>query len=53
MKQLTINDYKVTIFYHQNAPAQLFIQDKSGFQIYAHRVSGNPLDRAVEVIEAQ
>jgi hypothetical protein len=51
MKQLTINGYKVTIFYHRNG-TQLFIQDKSGFQVYAHKVSTNPLDRALEVIES-
>ena len=52
MQQLTINGYLVTIYYHRNG-TQLFIQNAGGFQIYAHRVSGNPLDRAVEVIEAQ
>ena len=53
MKQLNIDGFKVTIFYHRNAPAQLFIQDAAGFQIYAHKVSKNPLERAVEIIEAQ
>lgn len=52
MKQLSINGFKVTIFYHCNG-TQLFIQDASGCQIYAHKVSGNPFERAVEIIEAQ
>ena len=52
MKQLTINGYLVTIFQTKNG-TQLFIQDKSGFQVYAHKVSKNPLERAVEIIEAQ
>jgi len=52
MKQLTINGFLVTIFQTKNG-TQLFIQNPAGFQIYAHRVSSNPLDRAVEIIEAQ
>lgn len=51
MKQLNINGYLVTIFYHRNGN-QLFIQDANGWQIYSHKVSGNPLDRAVELIES-
>ncbi|MDQ4119876.1 MAG: hypothetical protein M3209_00230 [Acidobacteriota bacterium] len=52
MKELNINGYKVSIFYHRNG-TQLFIQNADGFQIYAHKISGNPLERAVEIIEAQ
>jgi hypothetical protein len=51
MKQLTINGYTVTVFQTKNG-TQLFIQDANGFQIYAHKVSSSPLERAVEVIES-
>ena len=51
MKQLTINGYKVTIFNTANG-TQLFIQNADGFQIYAHKVTGSPLERAVEIIES-
>ena len=49
-KQLTINGYKVTIFWHYNG-TQLFISDTAGVQIYAHKVSGSPIEKAVEIIE--
>lgn len=52
MKQTTIKGYTVTIFKSYNG-TQLFIQDKDGNQIYAHKVSGDALERAVEVISQQ
>lgn len=44
-----IGNYKVTTFQTRDG-VQLFIQDSEGFQVYAHRVSGDPLLRAQEVI---
>jgi hypothetical protein len=52
MQTTNINGYKVTIFKGYNG-TQLFISDSKGNQIYAHRVSGNPIDRAREVINGQ
>lgn len=52
MKQTTINGYKVTIFTGYNG-TQLFITDSQGVQIYAHKVSGDPMQRAKEVISQQ
>ncbi len=52
MQTTNINGYKVTIFKGYNG-VQLFITDASGNQIYAHRVSGNPIERAKEVIKGQ
>jgi len=52
MLQTFINGYKVTIFKHYNG-TQLFINDPRGVQIYAHKVSGNPIERACEVISQQ
>jgi hypothetical protein len=52
MQTTTIKGYKVTIFNSYNG-TQLFITDSEGTQIYAHKVSGNPLERAKEVINRQ
>jgi hypothetical protein len=52
MQKTTINGYKVTIFTGYNG-TQLFITDSKGVQIYAHRVPGNPMERAMEVISRQ
>jgi hypothetical protein len=52
MKTTTIKGYKVQIFKGYNG-TQLFIIDAKGNQIYAHRVSGNPIERAREVISQQ
>ncbi len=52
MQTTTINGFKVTIFYSYNG-TQVFINDKAGVQIYGHKVSGNPIDRAREVISRQ
>lgn len=49
MQTTKINGYKITIFTGYNG-TQLFISDKQGVQIYAHKVSGNPIERAKEVI---
>jgi hypothetical protein len=47
--ETTINGYKVSIFKGYDG-TQLFITDSTGIQIYAHRVSGDPMTRAKEVI---
>ena len=52
MTQTTINGYQVTIFTGYNG-TQLFITDSKGIQIYAHKVSGDPIQRAKEVIAQQ
>ncbi|MDQ3321900.1 MAG: hypothetical protein M3525_05630 [Acidobacteriota bacterium] len=52
MQTTTIKGYTVTIFYSYNGK-QLFINDKNGVQIYGHKVSGNAIDRAREVINNQ
>lgn len=52
MQTTTINGYKVTIFNGYDG-TQLFINDPKGNQIYAHKVSGNPIERAKEVINHQ
>ena len=49
MQTKTIQGYKVTIFNGYNG-TQIFISDAGGVQVYAHRVSGNPIKRAREVI---
>lgn len=49
MQTTYINGYKVTIFYSYNG-TQLFITSSEGVQIYAHKVSGDPIARAEEVI---
>lgn len=52
MQITNINGYKVTIFKHYNG-TQLFITDSQGVLIYAHKVSGNPVERAKQVIAQQ
>ncbi len=52
MKQTTIKGYRVTIFNHYNG-TQLFIQDAAGNQIYAHKVSGDVMERAALIISQQ
>jgi hypothetical protein len=52
MKQTTIEGYRVTIFNHYNG-TQLFIEDAAGNQIYAHKVTGDPMERAAQVISQQ
>lgn len=49
MEQTTINGYKVMIF-HGYDGTQLFINDPKGQNIYAHRVSGDAIERAKEII---
>lgn len=49
MQTTYINGYKLTIFYSYNG-TQLFITSGEGVQIYAHKVSGDPIARAEEVI---
>ena len=49
MQTTTIKGYAVTVFKGYNG-TQLFISDKNGVQVYAHKVSGNPIERAKEVI---
>lgn len=49
MEQTTISGYKVMIF-HGYDGTQLFINDPSGQNIYAHRVSGDAIERAKEII---
>ena len=52
MQTTTINGYKITIFTGFNG-TQLFINDARGVQIYAHKVSDDPIQRAKEVITQQ
>lgn len=52
MKTFNYKGFKVTIFFSYNG-TQLFINDKQGVQIYAHKVSGNPVARAEEIINQQ
>ena len=52
MKTTTIKGYKVTIFNSYNG-TQLFITDSEGVQIYGHKVSGDPMERAMEIIVQQ
>lgn len=52
MQTTFINGYKVMIFRGYQG-TQLFITDKDGVQIYAHKVSSNPIQRAKEVISQQ
>ena len=44
-----ISGYAVSTFTTENG-TQLFIRDAEGIQVYAHRVSGNAMERAREVI---
>lgn len=52
MEQTIINGFKVTIFYGFNG-TQLFITNAENVQIYAHRVSGDALARAKEIIAGE
>ena len=52
MKTLFIKGHKVQIF-PTYLGAQLFIFDGKGNQIYAHRVSANPIARAEQIIDQQ
>jgi hypothetical protein len=52
MQKTIISGYQITIFNSYNG-TQLFITDQSGVQIYAHKVSGDPMQRAMEVINRQ
>jgi hypothetical protein len=52
MQTTNISGYIVTIFNTYDG-TQLFITDSKGNQVYAHRVSGNPMERAREVIAQQ
>lgn len=49
MQQTIINGYQITVFtgYHGT---QLFITHPEGYTIYAHKVSGDPMERARQVI---
>ena len=49
MQQTTINGYRVMIFTGYDG-TQLFVNNPDGDTIYAHRVSGDALARAREVI---
>ncbi len=49
MQKIKINGYTVTIFNHYNG-TQLFINDSKGVQIYAHKVTGDAMLRALEII---
>ena len=49
MEQTIINGFRVMILKGFDG-TQLFINDGRGNQIYAHRVSGDPMERAREVI---
>lgn len=49
MQQTTINGYRVMIFTGYDG-TQLFINNPAGDNIYAHKVSGDPVQRAREVI---
>jgi len=52
MLQTTINGYKVTVFKGYYG-TQVFINCPKGVQIYAHKVSGCPIERAREIINQQ
>jgi len=52
MLETTINGYKVMVFKTYNG-TELYINNPQGDQIYAHKVSGNPIERAKEVISKQ
>ena len=49
MQQTTINGFRVMIFTGYDG-TQLFINNPEGDNIYAHKVSGDPMERAREVI---
>lgn len=52
MKTFTHKGYKVIIFFGYTG-TQLFINDPKGIEIYAHKVSGNPVARAEAIISQQ
>ncbi len=52
MQTTIISGYKVQIFKGYYG-AQLFITNSKGIQIYAHRVSGDPMERAELIISQQ
>jgi hypothetical protein len=52
MQTIKINGFKVTIFNSYNG-TQVFINDSKGVQIYGHKVTGDPLLRAMEIIGKQ
>lgn len=52
MQIIKIDGYTVQIFKSYNG-TQVFISDSKGVQIYAHKVSGEPMLRAMEVINNQ
>lgn len=52
MKQFDYKGYKVTIFFSYLG-TQVFINDAKGVQVYAHKVSENPVARAEEFINRQ
>lgn len=49
MEQTIINGFRVIIFKGYDG-TQLFIDNPAGENIFAHRVSGNPVKRAKEII---
>lgn len=52
MQQTIINGFRVMVFTGYDG-TQLFINHPDGHNIYAHRVSGDALERAREVIAAE
>lgn len=52
MKQTTINNHKVTVFNTYNG-TELYITNPKGETIYAHKVSGDAIERAAEIISQQ
>ena len=52
MRTFDYKNHKVTIFTGYNG-IQLFVSNSQGVQIYAHRVSSNPVARAEEIINQQ
>lgn len=47
--ETNIGGYSVTVFTGYYG-TQLFITDKAGIEIYAHKVSGDPMERAMTII---
>lgn len=52
MQHEQINDYKITIFESYEGK-QLFIESPAGETVYVHRVAGDPIERAKQVINQQ
>ncbi len=52
MTRVKEGDYTITI-YRCFDGIKLFVTDSKGNQIYAHKVSGNPVECAKEVIKRQ